>query len=868
MKRKLLLISFVLFSTMTFGQENNDIITTYLTENKERLQLERTDIQDWIVTNEVYSKKSQITHIYIQQTHQGIPIFNAVANLAIKEGKVIHSGFSFVKTSSSKVTSKTPSLDAKTAIERAASQLKINKSKSVTLIDKKTNNHFIYDGSGISSEKIPVELVYQPIENGSLKLSWKLNIHQLDGEHWWNIRVDANSGTILEKNDWEVHCNFNHTVVKRDDTSSKKHKQTQLERESNSISEGNYHVFPIPVESPNHGSSSLVSNAVNRIASPFGWHDDNGAAGAEYTITRGNNVYAQFDSDGSNSTFGYSPDGGDNLDFNFQINITNTTPGVYLDASITHLFYANNVIHDVLYQYGFDEVSGNFQANNYGKGGLADDFVIADAQDVSRVNNATFATPPDGYNPRMQMFLWNFGGGIFNVNNTTLKGSYRGSNAFFVESSDPFANQTGVLIRRDFTVTSNLVLIDDGSSDPTKACNASAILPDLTGKIVVIRKGNCEVVDKVKLVQSFGAAAVVLVNIEADFFFVSEVSTEIQIPVVSIEHMLGESIISELENNKIVNVTLADYSRDSGFDNGVIAHEFGHGVSNRLIGGPSNTDCMFNAEQLGEGWSDFFAAMFATTENIINENSKSIATFPFGQTIDEVGIRQYTYSTDMTVNPFTFDSVKDQAFEDSQIGSVHAVGSIWATFLWDLNSSMVASYGFDSDFHNGTGGNNKTMELVIEGLKLTPCNSGFVGARDAILAADEAINGGVNQCLIWQVFARRGLGYSASSGETDSIIDQEVAFDMPPNSMLPCSQNVSDFTVYPNPSNGNMTIAGLNNIEDAMISVFDLKGRIVFSEKRSLFGVTKMEMTNLRTGIYIMQITTSTSNYKQKIIIE
>ena len=77
MKRKLLLISFVLFSTMTFGQGNRDIIRTYLTENKEKLQLEKTDIQDWIVTNEVYSKRSQITHIYIQQTHQGIPIFNA-----------------------------------------------------------------------------------------------------------------------------------------------------------------------------------------------------------------------------------------------------------------------------------------------------------------------------------------------------------------------------------------------------------------------------------------------------------------------------------------------------------------------------------------------------------------------------------------------------------------------------------------------------------------------------------------------------------------------------------------------------------------------------------------------------------------------
>src|SRR5690606_7188110 len=65
-----------------------------------------------------------------------------------------------------------------------------------------------------------------------------------------------------------------------------------------------------------------------------------------------------------------------------------------------------NVIHDVAYQFGFDEAGGNFQENNYGNGGLGSDYVHAEAQDGSGVNNANFATPPDGQNPRMQMYIW------------------------------------------------------------------------------------------------------------------------------------------------------------------------------------------------------------------------------------------------------------------------------------------------------------------------------------------------------------------------------------------------------------------------------------------------------------------------------
>jgi extracellular elastinolytic metalloproteinase len=60
-----------------------------------------------------------------------------------------------------------------------------------------------------------------------------------------------------------------------------------------------------------------------------------------------------------------------------------------------------------LFSYGFDEVSGNFQQHNFGRGGKEGDAVIANAQDGSGFNNANFMTPPDGQNGRCRMYLWN-----------------------------------------------------------------------------------------------------------------------------------------------------------------------------------------------------------------------------------------------------------------------------------------------------------------------------------------------------------------------------------------------------------------------------------------------------------------------------
>jgi extracellular elastinolytic metalloproteinase len=173
----------------------------------------------------------------------------------------------------------------------------------------------------------------------------------------------------------------------------------------------------------------------------LGWHSQ---AVANYTVTIGNNVYAQENLDGkyewlvnisifsmycisfSNCDFlkdKVRPEGTKALSFDFPANFSRD-PESYLDAAVTNLFYWNNAIHDLFYLYGFgtyfqslfesflmvfiylDEKSGNFQEDNFHRGGKEDDAVIANAQDGSGYNNANFATPPDGGKGRMRMYVW------------------------------------------------------------------------------------------------------------------------------------------------------------------------------------------------------------------------------------------------------------------------------------------------------------------------------------------------------------------------------------------------------------------------------------------------------------------------------
>ncbi|KAK2630035.1 hypothetical protein QTJ16_000855 [Diplocarpon rosae] len=205
-----------------------------------------------------------------------------------------------------------------------------------------------------------------------------------------------------------------------------------------------------------------------------------------------------------------------------------------------------------------------------------------------------------------------------------------------------------------------------------------------------------------------------------------------------------------------------DPSRDSSFDAGIVIHEYTHGLSKRLVGGPENSACLSTEEGRGlsEGWSDFMA--IATQ---VKQTHTRAQDFVFGDWVsgNKAGLRSYPYSTNKNTNPLTY--IHANSNKES-----HFLGSIWATMLNEVLWNLIKKHGISNNplpefHHNGvpTDGKFLAMKLVVDSMALLPCNPNFRQARNAILEADLILTGGDNTCLLWDAFAKRGLGDGADS---------------------------------------------------------------------------------------------------------
>jgi extracellular elastinolytic metalloproteinase len=604
------------FLTGPSSEEPSAVAVGYLKQHLADHGLQAGDLDDLVATK--VGSDSGVTYVYLQQRHQGIDVDVAVANGAVtSDGRLIRLDSRFVGGVHAKANTTRPAITRPAAAGAAAQALGLTGTAAFRVVREigGAAQDAELSSGGISLGTIPVRLVYEPA-GGALRLAWAVEIQELDARHWWNARVDAVTGELLSKSDYVDADTF----------------------ASAGVADGSsYTVYAHPDESPDSGSRTVERGPAFHRASKFGWHDTDGVAGPEYTIPEGNNVHAYLDANGDNRPDPGEPDAGTSLDFDFPLDLTQD-PSAYAPAAVTNLFYWVNGIHDLYYRYGFDEKSGNFQENNYGRGGASHDPLQAEAQDGGGVNNANFATPPDGQKPRMQLDLWT-------------------------------------------------------STTP---------------------------------------------------------------------------------------------GRDADLDAGVIVHEYTHGLSNRLVGG-GTTGCLDNAETPGEGWSDWYALALTALATDAGPTPRGLGTYLLGETREQRGVRPSPYTTDTNVDSATYDFIKLSP-------EVHDVGYAWASILWEVYWGLVDAHGFNPDLFGDwtTGGNNLAIQLVTDGLKLTPCSPGFVDARDAIVAADQALTGGANNCILWRAFAKRGLGSSAGQGSYLSSRDGTEAFDVPsPCVDSPATERVS-----------------------------------------------------------------------------
>ncbi|KXN74711.1 zinc-dependent metalloprotease [Conidiobolus coronatus NRRL 28638] len=545
--------------------------------------------KDYEVRDQYTSEHNGVTHIYLRQKVGDLEVINGDINLNFDRfGNLLSHGNSFhseakkerdhIDVSKFKFTS-TPIHALSSLYEHINSSLTEGELEDVVLVPE---NHLV-GGNTYSIRNVPattdeVKAKQALIQDGEGNLVpvWELEVPMDDNWFVAHVKADYKDNTLLSLVDW--------------------------------VQEAEYTVFPLGINDPEEGDRKKLVDPHHPIASPLGWHDQ-GDQGDKFTDTAGNNVYAleNIDDNASWKDEYRRSKGGKDLKFNYPLDLTKS-PKEYTDAAVVNLFYWNNALHDLYYVYGFDEKAGNFQQNNFDRGGRGNDPVIAQAQDGSGTDNANFATPPDGRRPRMRMYVW--------------------------DQSEPW--------------------------------------------------------------------------------------------------------------------------RDGDLEGGIITHEYSHGLSIRLTGGPANSNCLGWGEAggMGEGWGDAIATLFRQRKQFNRTQEFGMGEYANGGS----AIRKYKYSTSFNTNPETYKTLNGPGYF-----GVHAIGATWAELLYEVYWNLVDEYGFSEDLlgHDLKYGNTLFLQLLLDGMKLQPCRPNFLDARDAIITADQVLTGGQNKCLIYKGFAKRGLGVNA-----------------------------------------------------------------------------------------------------------
>jgi large repetitive protein len=477
------------------------------------------------------------------------------------------------------------------------------------------------------------------------------------------------------------------------------------------------------------------------------------------------------------------------FDWPANLTLAPTSSPENIRAAVTQQFYIVNFMHEWLYDAGFDEKSKNPQLGNFGRGGRQGDPINIEAQDYSGRNNANAATPADGGSPRIQMYI--FSG--------TASASFTVGAPAGIAGSKPVGTSGG--FGSDvFDVSGAVVLGNDGAgADPNDACEALG--GNVAGQIVLVHRGTCSFAEKAKNLQNAGAKAMVLSNVASSANpsqppFMGGSAPDITLPCASLALADGQALEAAAMAGE-ANIQMKrelGAELDGALDTAVVSHEWGHVLSNRLIG---NGDGLTTnqAGGLGEGWSDFVALLLMARADDLSvpSNSNWGGVYPAGSyamagspSDAYFGIRRMPYSVDFTKNGLTLKHISEGVNlpnipvsygEDGNGNSeVHATGEVWASMLWECYVALLRDQRFT--FQEAQ---DRMKRYLVSGMKLTPVEPTLLEARDALLAAALASDE-QDYTLFWQAFARRGAGVGAvgpskTSGDNSGVIESFSASD-------------------------------------------------------------------------------------------
>jgi len=483
------------------------------------------------------------------------------------------------------------------------------------------------------------------------------------------------------------------------------------------------------------------------------------------TTTTGNNVdaYADINPPSGFSAGDIRPDvrAGRTLNHRYDFTAEPLASVEQSKAAAVNVFYVTNWMHDWWYDSGFTEAAGNAQTDNFGRGGVGGDPLIAHAQSNANGgsrDNANMTTPDDGLSPTMNMFLWS---GSVDTSLTT-------------PTAVP---QTAVFINgpHNFDLDGVVVLAVDRVDGLHDACTP---INDVTGKIVLFDfDGACGSITAVANAKAAGAIGVIATITEPGVGLGTlNGNAAANLPGLVIGFDDGVALKAQLPAFVSLHRT-THIEADGDFDDAIVAHEWGHYLHHRLASCEATNQCA----AMSEGWGDFNALLMMLRPG--DDHDATFAPGLYALTAGGLvqsgfvtdpgyfGIRRFPYSTNKAKNGLTLKHIgDDNALPDVPTNpgpvpngnsEVHNAGEVWAESLWEVYNILV-------DAHGVAESHRRMSDYVVAGLLLTPPEATYTEARDAILAAASGLDTD-DMILMAAAWAGRGAGTCAVAPPRTSL---------------------------------------------------------------------------------------------------